>query len=198
MKRNAQFLGALGLACLTAGLPGCKSKEKAQAKIEEAKAAAGNAADKAANAAGKAVDAAGNAANKAADAAGNVAGKAGDAVQAAKDKVAALVPDLSLTGSPSEKLVTLLGGTVAALGKAKSPQEIADTLRGTLKKYDVSALRAEAKAAKGKGKGASAATKKAFKAQKEAYKKLITEAGKKHPEVVGPAAKEFAQAWGLN
>lgn len=191
MKRNAQFLGALGLACLTAGLPGCKSKEKAQAKIEEAKAAAGKAADKAADAANKAVDAAGDAANKAADA-------AGDAAQAAKDKVASLVPDLTLTGSPSEKLVTLLGGTVAALGKAKGPQEIADTLRGTLKKYDIAALRAEAKAAKDKGQGASEATKQAFKAQKEAYKKFITEAGKQSPEVVGPAAKEFAQAWGLN
>lgn len=189
MTRNANILGALGLACLTAGLPACKGKDKA--KIEQAKAAA----EKQVKEASAAADHAANAAQEAAEQAKK---QAEQAVAAAKDKAASLVPELTLSGAPAEKLVTLMTGTVAALTKAKSPQDIADTLRGTLKKYDVKALREEAKAAKNKGQGASKATLSAFKAQKEAYKKLITQAGKQSPEIVGPAAKEFAQAWGLN
>lgn len=180
MKRNLQFLGALGLACLTAALPACKKKDEAVAKAQEAH------------------EKVKEHANAAADAAAAAADKAKAHVEDVKAKAASLVPDLQLTGSPSEKLTALLGSTVVALGKAKGPQEVADTLRGVLKKYDVAALRTAAKEAKAKGQGASKATLQAFKAQKEALKKMTTEMGKKSPEIIGPAVAEFSKAWGLN
>lgn len=177
MKRNLNILGALGLACLTVTLPSCKKKEEAKAAVQKAQ---------------DQVKAEANAAVAAAD-------KAKDkVVEAAKAQVASLVPDIQLTGGPAEKLVTLMSGTVAAIGKAKGPQEVADTLRGVLKKYDVAALRKAAKDAKSQGKGASKATIEAFKAQKEAFKKVTTEMGKKSPEIIGPAVAEFSKAWGLN
>lgn len=177
MKNNAKFLGALGLALLTTGLGGCKKKEAPKAEAEHAAPAESAKVDHAAEAAAEA------------------AKKAQEAVKA---KAASLVPDIELKGAPAEKLVTLLSTTVVAISQAKTPEAAADTLRGVLKKYDVPALRAAAKEAKSKGQGASKEVLAGFKAQKAAYKKIIENIGKQNPEVVGPAAAEFAKVWGLN
>lgn len=184
MNNNAKFLGALGLALLTTGLSGCKKKEAPKAEAEHAAAPAESVK----------VD---HAAQAAAQAAKEVQ-EAAKAAKAAKAKAASLVPDVELKGAPAEKLVTLLSSTVVAISKANTPEAAADTLRGVLKKYDVPALRAAAKAAKAKNQGASKEVLATFKAQKAAYKKIIASIGKQNPEVVGPAAAEFAKVWGLN
>lgn len=108
------------------------------------------------------------------------------------------IPEVALTGTASENLVSVFEAGVDALKTAPDASTGAAILTGMLAKYDVAELRAESKAAKEAGEGASVKTKTKFKRLKREYSKVSTKLGGSDPEAFGPAAKAWAQAWGLN
>jgi hypothetical protein len=108
------------------------------------------------------------------------------------------IPEVALTGSPSENLVAVFGAGVNALEGAGDAETGAAILTGMLEKYDVADLRAKSKAAKAAGQGASDATKAEFKSLKAEYAEVSSKLGASDPKAFGEAAKAWAAAWGLN
>jgi hypothetical protein len=108
------------------------------------------------------------------------------------------IPDVPLTGSASENLVSVFEAGVKALKAAPDATTGAAVLNGMLAKYDVADLRAKSKAAKAAGQGASVETKAKFKALKVEYNEVSTKLGGSDPKAFGAAAKAWAAAWGLN
>ncbi len=108
------------------------------------------------------------------------------------------IPEVALTGSPSENLVAVFEAGVNALKATDDATTGAALLTGMLAKYDVAGLRAKSKAAKAAGQGASDEVKAKFKALKTEYNEVSTKLGASDPKAFGEAAKAWAAAWGLN
>jgi hypothetical protein len=108
------------------------------------------------------------------------------------------IPEVPLTGTPSENLVAVFEAGVNALKSAPDAASGAAVLNGMLEKYDVADLRAKSKAAKEGGQGASPELKQKLASLKEEYNEVSTKLGGTDPAAFGGAAKAWATAWGLN
>jgi hypothetical protein len=108
------------------------------------------------------------------------------------------IPEVRLTGTPSENLVAVFEAGVNALKNAPDAATGAAVLDGMLQKYDVADLRAKSKAAKEAGQGASPELKQKLAGLKEEYNEVSTKLGGTDPAAFGGAAKAWATAWGLN
>ena len=109
-----------------------------------------------------------------------------------------VIPEVPLTGTPSENLVAVFEAGVNALKEAPDAETGAAVLNGMLEKYDVADLRAKSKAAKAAGQGASPELKKKFAGLKKEYNEVSTKLGATDPDAFGGAANAWAKAWGLN
>lgn len=108
------------------------------------------------------------------------------------------IPEVPLTGTPSENLVAVFEAGVNALKQAPDAATGAAVLTGMLDKYDVADLRAKSKAAKEAGQGASPELKAKLAGLKDEYNEVSTKLGGTDPAAFGGAAKAWATAWGLN
>ncbi|MBU44846.1 MAG: hypothetical protein CMN76_16610 [Spirochaetaceae bacterium] len=106
---------------------------------------------------------------------------------------------VELTGTPGNKMITVMEMGVKALeSNATDPAKAASELNRLMQAYDITAIRAEAKAAKEAGQGASEAEKTRFKELTEKYKNLATEVGKNDPAAFGAAHAEWSKLWSIN
>ncbi|MGB5192143.1 MAG: hypothetical protein WBN70_04120 [Polyangiales bacterium] len=108
------------------------------------------------------------------------------------------IPEVPLTGTPSENLVAVFEAGVSALKEAPDAATGAAVLNGMLEKYDVADLRAKSKAAKEAGQGASPELKEKLAGLKAEYNEVSTKLGGTDPSAFGGAAQAWAAAWGLN
>lgn len=103
-----------------------------------------------------------------------------------------------LTGTPVEKLITIMQKGVDALKNNTEPAAAASELNSLLSSYNVADIFAEAKADKEAGNGATDEQKTQLSNLKAEYKKLALELGKKDPAAFNAAHEAFSKAFKIN
>jgi hypothetical protein len=108
------------------------------------------------------------------------------------------VPNISLTGTPAQNLVTVFeAGLTSVEANKDNPAKAAKGLESIMTTYKISELREKSKAEKEAGRGASDAEKKRLKDGMEKYKKLAVTIGSKDSAAFSSANAKWSAAWGI-
>ncbi len=108
------------------------------------------------------------------------------------------VPNIALTGTPAQNLVTVFEAGIASLEANKdNPANAAKGLESIMTTYKISELRDKSRAEKEAGRGASEAEKKRLRDGMEKYKELALKIGSKDPAAFNPAHTKWSAAWGI-
>jgi hypothetical protein len=108
------------------------------------------------------------------------------------------VPNILLTGTPAQNLVTVFEAGISNLeANMDNPANAAKGLESIMTTHNMTELRGKSKAEKEAGRGASEAEKKRLRDGMEKYKELAVKIGSKDPAAFNPAHTKWSAAWGI-